>query len=387
MSYNALLFCPEQKTYRTVTQVLLELDFQIEPCHEPFAAVKKLTGEHFDAIVVDCANEQNATLLFKSSRRSSTNRGSLLIAVVEGQAGVATAFRMGANLVLTKPINVEQSKGTIRVARGLLRKSDSPKSTDSVSLAADGASAQSVVATAELAGAIALGASAQSLSKESAGVSTSVFELEKEPEPKLEATEAALLASMPDPASAMLRAREALHQVSGSKSQPDAVENAGQGKPGSARAADSGGSATGQGVGAVAAAPATTSLEAKKPPADTPAASSSTESQSKRSGGKKLLVAVLILLVALAAAYFVWQKRHLQSKSGALEQPVIQPAPTPSASPDPAAATSPAPSSDSNSKPPTGQEKTPVSARTGAKSKKTALPVVPRDLPERPSIT
>ncbi|MFZ0798681.1 MAG: TonB family protein, partial [Terriglobales bacterium] len=32
------------------------------------------------------------------------------------------AYRIGANLVLTKPINVEQAKGTLRVARGLLRK-------------------------------------------------------------------------------------------------------------------------------------------------------------------------------------------------------------------------------------------------------------------------
>ena len=38
--------------------------------------------------------------------------------------GVAKAFRIGANLVLTKPINLEQSKGTLRVARGLLRKGE-----------------------------------------------------------------------------------------------------------------------------------------------------------------------------------------------------------------------------------------------------------------------
>ena len=49
--------------------------------------------------------------------------------MVEGQAGVAKAFRIGANLVLTKPINVEQAKGTLRVARGLLRKGAEPPKT------------------------------------------------------------------------------------------------------------------------------------------------------------------------------------------------------------------------------------------------------------------
>ena len=99
----------------------------MEACLEPFAAVKKLMGEHFDAVVVDCDNEQNATLLFKSARNSTSNQTSLAVAVVEGQAGVAKAFRIGANLVLTKPINIEQAKGTLRVARGLLRKADPAK--------------------------------------------------------------------------------------------------------------------------------------------------------------------------------------------------------------------------------------------------------------------
>src|SRR5438874_3040023 len=127
MGYQALLFCPDDKTARTVTQVLSELEFTVEACIEPFAAVKKLMGEHFDAVVVDCDNEQNATLLFKSARNSTSNQASLAVAVVEGQAGVAKAFRIGANLVLTKPINIEQSKSTLRVARGLLKKAQ-PKS-------------------------------------------------------------------------------------------------------------------------------------------------------------------------------------------------------------------------------------------------------------------
>src|SRR5712672_1220114 len=122
MGYQALLFCPDEKTARTVTQVLSELGFAVTTCTEPFAAVKKLMAEHFDAVVVDCDNEQNATLLFKSARNTVNNQSSLAVAVVEGQAGVAKAFRIGANLVLTKPINVEQAKGTLRVARGLLRK-------------------------------------------------------------------------------------------------------------------------------------------------------------------------------------------------------------------------------------------------------------------------
>jgi TonB family protein len=122
MGYQALLFCPDEKLARIVSQVFTELDFSIEHVQEPFGAVKRLMAQHYDAVVVDCENETNAALLFKSARNSSSNQSSLAIAVVEGQAGVAKAYRIGANLVLTKPIKVEQAKGTLRVARGLLRK-------------------------------------------------------------------------------------------------------------------------------------------------------------------------------------------------------------------------------------------------------------------------
>jgi TonB family protein len=133
MSYRALLFCPDETVARLVKQVLSELDFTVELSFEPFVTVQKLSAEPFDAVVVDCVNEENASLLFKGARNSSLNHSSLCVAVVEGQMGVAKAFRIGANLVLTKPINIEQSKGTLRVARGLLRKTDSkPVATPTV---------------------------------------------------------------------------------------------------------------------------------------------------------------------------------------------------------------------------------------------------------------
>src|SRR2546430_14201736 len=108
MGYSALLFCPEEKTARTVTQVLSELEFTVEACTEPFAAVKKLMGQHFDAVVVDCDNEQNATLLFKSARNSTSNQTSLAVAVVEGQAGGAQAVPIRANPVPAQTLNNEQ---------------------------------------------------------------------------------------------------------------------------------------------------------------------------------------------------------------------------------------------------------------------------------------
>jgi ActR/RegA family two-component response regulator len=122
MAYQAVLFCQDGKLARILSQVFAEVDFNVDHASDPFTIVKKLMERRYDAIVVDCDNEQNSTLIFKSAHNSAVNKNCLAIAVVEGQYGVARAYRIGASLVLTKPINVEHVKGTLRVARGLLRK-------------------------------------------------------------------------------------------------------------------------------------------------------------------------------------------------------------------------------------------------------------------------
>lgn len=195
MSYKSLLFCPDEGTARTVTQVLTELEFEVEPANEPFAAVKKLADTRFDALVVDCQNEQDAALLFKTARDSGQNHSSLSVAIVEGQTGVAKAFRIGANLVLTKPINVEQSKGTLRVARGLLRKHETKPAP------AAAPAQKSVPAGASLQKPYLPGAGSQAEPSYSipakAEAPFAAIEAESEPAPATTASEAAVLESLP----------------------------------------------------------------------------------------------------------------------------------------------------------------------------------------------
>jgi len=199
MSYKALLFCSEASSARVISQVLSELDFECEPCEEPFAAVKKLTSEQLDATVIDCNNEQDAALLVKTARNSSFNQQALFVAVVDGKNGVASAFRLGANLVLTKPVSLEQAKSTLRMARGLLHKSEVAKAA----AAAAQSSSVSEPAVAMPAPAEPAPPAVPSASWEPASEVTappaSILEVEAEPAPVLEPAEAAVLESVPEP--------------------------------------------------------------------------------------------------------------------------------------------------------------------------------------------
>ncbi|HVO80914.1 MAG TPA: TonB family protein [Terriglobales bacterium] len=374
MSYQALLFCPEEKTARVVTQVLTELDFTVESCNEPFAAVKKLMGQHFDAVVVDCENEQNATLLFKSARNSGSNQSSLAVAVVEGQAGVAKAFRIGANLVLTKPINVEQSKGTLRVARGLLRKAEAGKPAGAASMPAELPAHSTPASLEPMRPATAAKPAERSpfapfpqKAQPTAPVaSTSDFELEKEPEPQPEPADEALLESMQDPAPAAhkpaedeatpaSRRKEYPWQPASKHSEPmaSALRRAAEAaKPKQLDSPAASNLSSGQGA-ASAPAPAREMLppgvnpweptpaapgkdegrpqlaikkasvvdeSAVEPPAFSALRLQDGESSEGRGSKKKLLIAAAVI-VAAAIGYFSWSKMHSNSSQPAEQAP------------------------------------------------------------------
>ena len=357
MSYRALLFCPDEKTARVVTQVLSELEFQVEPCNEPFAAVKKLVAEHFDALVVDCENEQNATLLFKSARNSGSNQTSLAVAVVEGQSGVAKAFRIGANLVLTKPINVEQSKGTLRVARGLLRKGEAtkpiakPLPEQPVSSFSSTDTLASSVPQAHFSKPASLTTPAPPLAAPGAPVASSAFELEKEPSPKPEPAEAALLESMPEPqapvaakqypwqptskpmaepmATALKRAAEAAGKA-GFPVSGDTMPSEARVSSGSTSQSLSGNPRSAQGAAAAAAPAKVVPLadgEAVTSQVEPPTFSSSIgEPPAESTGSKKIWLIAAIILIAAAAGYYGWTKMGASVFSSFLHKTAPAPA-------------------------------------------------------------
>lgn len=115
MSLRALLLSPDDQAVNVITSVLEELSVSCDRPLDGATAARKLNSEHFDLVVVDCDNLPAAKLIFDVCRRS---RGatSVPVAVVDGRVGLPTAFRLGAELILTKPVAKDQARLTIRTA-------------------------------------------------------------------------------------------------------------------------------------------------------------------------------------------------------------------------------------------------------------------------------
>ncbi len=125
---HALLLSPDDQAVSAITGVLEEMSVTFERPLDGPSAAKKLNSQSFDLVLVDCENLPAAKLIFDVCRRSQLGTNPVPIAIVDGRAGLPTAFRLGAELILTKPVAKDQARTTIRTAVSRVRK-DEPART------------------------------------------------------------------------------------------------------------------------------------------------------------------------------------------------------------------------------------------------------------------
>ena len=119
---HALLLSPDDQAVSAITGVLEELSVTCERPLDGASAAQKINSHSFDLVLVDCENLPAAKLIFDVCRRGTNGSNPVPIAIVDGRAGLPTAFRLGAELILTKPVAKDQARSTIRTAVSRVRK-------------------------------------------------------------------------------------------------------------------------------------------------------------------------------------------------------------------------------------------------------------------------
>ncbi len=119
---RALLLSPDDQAVSAITGVLEEMSVTCERPLDGASAAQKLNSHSFDLVLVDCENLPAAKLIFDVCRRGKNGNNPVPIAIVDGRAGLPTAFRLGAELILTKPVAKDQARSTIRTAVSRVRK-------------------------------------------------------------------------------------------------------------------------------------------------------------------------------------------------------------------------------------------------------------------------
>ncbi len=120
MSLNSLVLCSDDKIVRVLRRSLGDLDIGVDLCCDPAIALRKLTRQRFEAIIVDCSGEGSADVL-RSARNAPCNKQAVAVAIVEPAVGLKSVFSIGAHFVLYKPVSSERAKSSFRAARALMK--------------------------------------------------------------------------------------------------------------------------------------------------------------------------------------------------------------------------------------------------------------------------
>jgi c-di-GMP-binding flagellar brake protein YcgR len=120
MSLKSLVLCADEKIVRVLRRVLGDLDIAVELCTDSDAALRKLTRQRFEAIIVDITDD-GATEVLRSARSAPCNKRAVAVAIVEPLIGLKAVFEIGAHFVLYKPVSSERAKSSFRAARALMK--------------------------------------------------------------------------------------------------------------------------------------------------------------------------------------------------------------------------------------------------------------------------
>ncbi len=122
MNLKSLLVCSDEKTVRVLRRVLSDLEIEVEHCSGGDDAIRLITRQRFEAIIVDGSNTEEAGNVFRGAKASPVNRRALGIVLVESTVGLKGGFEMGAHFVLHKPLAVERAKSSFRAVRALMKR-------------------------------------------------------------------------------------------------------------------------------------------------------------------------------------------------------------------------------------------------------------------------
>ena len=121
MDLKSLLLCRDPLVLQTLRRLLDEMGVGVEVCSEAEYGMEMFSRRKFDAVIVDM-EMKGAGDVMKALRRTPYNKNMVTFALIDGRANLKTAFEMGANFVVHKPISPERAKLTMRAAHNLMRR-------------------------------------------------------------------------------------------------------------------------------------------------------------------------------------------------------------------------------------------------------------------------
>lgn len=118
---QSLLLSRDPQTIRILRSALEKMSIDVEVCRGARSGSEILSEERFDAVIIDCDDLQGGLDVISEVRKGHSNRSSVTFALLNGTA-TQTAFELGANFVLQKPISTTNAIRCFSAALGLMER-------------------------------------------------------------------------------------------------------------------------------------------------------------------------------------------------------------------------------------------------------------------------
>src|ERR1700675_1638036 len=83
MNLKCLLVSSDEKTVRILRRVLSDLEILVEHCETTDAAIRKITRQRFESIIVDCAIPDEGAGVLRAAKAAPTNNRAIGIVLVD----------------------------------------------------------------------------------------------------------------------------------------------------------------------------------------------------------------------------------------------------------------------------------------------------------------
>ena len=120
MAAQSLVLCRDPEVLEVLRPLLERFGLSAEVCSAREQAQSLLVTRKYNPVIVDCEQRDDASQILRSLRASDSSHDTIALGLIGGGAHVKDAFSMGANLVLRKPICLDEAERILRTASSLV---------------------------------------------------------------------------------------------------------------------------------------------------------------------------------------------------------------------------------------------------------------------------
>src|ERR1700688_4451974 len=116
MAFRALLFSKSSETNTAITAACKSAGIRVEVRSDIFSAIDQAKTRAFSCVIVDWADQPEATFLLKRARESAPNRETISIAVVDHEPTAAEMRDNRLDSLIYRPISAEEANAVLAKA-------------------------------------------------------------------------------------------------------------------------------------------------------------------------------------------------------------------------------------------------------------------------------